>query len=519
MTNEFPGKLGPGQTSASARDQNGSNFDALQRAVAGENDGRTVFVDFDHTLLLANSSEKFLDSARPRIIFAPLLKLLGALQPWRIAGSNGKFVWRELIRFMIVLLLAPWTLILFKNRARRVFASHLNHRLDDVLKTVDPKQIIIVSFGFRFVIEAMIKGTRYEQARVIAPSLLDMARYRRLGKIKMLADLGIEPDPTRDILVTDSAEDDADLLAQTRFPIVIQWPENDTTGALEGAYVPLFYTAKIKRTPSFLVKQVFLEEVLLVIVAFSVFASAFSLSLMVGIGALMTAFLLVYEVGYAENDRVGFHTEENPKLTKNFFRFRGYQLEPYAWIWATLASIIGIWAFDDATNLVALDRLHLSGLGMGVLGHAALVMVWMGVLAASRISFYVFNHVPLRARVFAYFPLHTIKYFGLAALLPLHFVCFALLAAQIVRTWSIYAVRRSGGDVDFVASQSVRLFIFILMIVLLTAAIGPGPVLGIWQTWVLIAFCIARAAPEAWKKLIRRPNSDDNDLGEPQHGL
>ena len=127
----------------------------------------------------------------------------------------------------------------------------------------------------------------------------------------------------------------------------------------------------------------------------------------------------------------------------------------------------------------------------------------MGVILLSRACFWAFNNAPLRWRVYLYLPLHITKYFGPILLFPLNVVGCALLIAQLIRTWALYAIRRSGGDVDYVASQLVRLLFFVGMLAMLAMSLPSSHVFGSWQAWALIAFCVLRAVPEMYRKLVQ----------------
>ena len=81
---------------------------------------------------------------------------------------------------------------------------------------------------------------------------------------------------------------------------------------------PFYYTAKIKRAPGFLIKQVFLEEFWIVLLAFGIFVLPLNLTVFALLILLFCAMLSVYEIGYAQNDRVGQRKEANPKLSQNF---------------------------------------------------------------------------------------------------------------------------------------------------------------------------------------------------------
>ncbi len=465
--------------------------------------GRRIFVDFDHTLFLWNSTEAFIDTCRPSFIMAPMLKLLGALAPWKLAGARGYFVWRDVVRLFFVLVLTPWTAWSFTRRAPAIFAAHLNRRLDNALSAAGPGEIIIVTFGVDFVVRALLRQSRYESVRVIAPSIWSMAGARRRGKTHMLRRKGFIL-TTDDVVITDSAVDDADMLAAAGYPLVRQWPDEINKSALARAYVPLYYTAKVKRTPGFLVKQVFLEEMLVVLLMFAPVAGLFGLQALAALAGLFIAYMLVYEIGYAENDRIGATRETAPRLSDAYDTHKDYPLEPSAWIWAAAITAAAMALMPEATRADALARLGLAGFEPGLLMSIALLAaVWMAALIVARAAFWLFNHVQLAWRVFAYVPLHVTKYFSPVLLLPLHPAGAALGLAQIVRTWSMYAIRRAGGDEHRLSSQMVRLTFFALAgaMMAMMGALSPHE----WGLFALIAvFCIVRALPEMRRKMTGR---------------
>ncbi len=475
---------------------------ALERQLSPGSHPKRVLVDFDHTLFLWNSTEAFVDSTRPAFYTAILLKILGALAPWRMFGKHGYFVWRDFFRMILCYLTAPWTGLVFRRRAGDIFHKQLNTELDRMLAGTPPENIVIVSFGFRHVIRELISGTRYEQATLVAPGLFESLRYRKAGKVEMLRDAGITPDPATDILITDSPIDDADMLA--RLPgrgYVIEWPEANTQPAHRSAYVPFFYTARIKRSPGFLIKQVFLEELPVILLTFAVLDMTIGLALAVSLTLLFVAFMLVYEIGYAENDRIGHAREAAPKLSPAFFRYPDFRLEPHAWIWAAGVSLAGFAILPTSVLAGMLERTGLGGAVSPDMAVFALAAVWIAVLTVARLAFWVFNNAALPWRVFAYLPLHCVKYFGPLVLLAAHPAGIALALAQITRTWSMYAVRRGGGDELVLSSQMVRLVFFILF-----SAVMLGAVNLTQDELVLfgaaLAFCVVRAIPEIRRKML-----------------
>jgi len=294
-------------------------------------DGR-IYVDFDHSLFLWNSTEAFLNEARPAGILAPLLKVVSGLVPWNRLSRNGYFVWRDTVRILMVLLFAPWTIGQFRKAAPSIYARERNVELEAILDGIDPHRIVIVSFGLHWIIRSLLSGSRFEHAVIVAPNLARMAAARRKGKIALLARAGYSVNPDADIVVTDSAKDDADLLAAVRQGHLIEWPAANSSPAHASVYFPFFYTARIKRTPDFLVKQVFLEELPVVLIMFASLHGASIVPTLLCLGLLFVSYTLVYEIGYAENDRVGEAQEADPRLSKAFFAFRSYRLEPDVWI-------------------------------------------------------------------------------------------------------------------------------------------------------------------------------------------
>ncbi len=460
-----------------------------------------VFVDFDHTLLLSNSTELFVGSARPRFVFALMMKLIGLLRPWKLAGQIGAQRWRDVVRVTLVMMLSPGIRARFERSAPDIFQAQLNPALDYILARVPQHQIVIVSFGFDFVLRAMLKGSRYETCALVAPNLNSMARARKDGKVRLLDAAGFQIDAARDIVITDSARDDADILSAAQHPFVIEWPGNSISGAFSGQYLPFVYTAHVKRSPGFLIKQVFLEELPIVLLAFGfAMGSGIDLQRLIALTLLFLAAFIIYEIGYAENDRVGAATEAKPKLGKNYAQYADYRMEPDAWIWAGLVSALAIGVMGADNQARAAPHAGLVDVTPDLWLSLVLLAAWTGVLGLLRGAFWVFNQVSLQWRVFAYLPLHLIKYLAPLILFNISVAGLMLVAAQIVRTWSMYAVRRAGGDETFLPSQFIRLCFFVLLLPILFVARGTPPNPQDWPILLMLAFCILRAMPESARK-------------------
>jgi hypothetical protein len=305
----------------------------------------------------------------------------------------------------------------------------------------------------------------------------------------------------RDIVVTDSKEDE-DLLSCVYSGFLIKPDLEGVGGALQGVYVPFDYTARIKRSTEFVVKQIFLEELVVILLA-TAFYQPFELSIWIGGTLLFMAFFAAYEIGYAENDRIGYATEIKPKLSQHFDKQQDFSLEPDAWIWVAGLTAVGVVLLGPDLAAAALARIGWGGSESELHSLLGVGLLWIFIVVLGRGVFIVYNRLALSWRVFAYLPLHFVKYFSLVIILPSQPAGYALLLAQIVRTWSLYAIRRCSGDMELIASQTVRLTFFVILLVVLQFALQRAVFLD-WHTWVMLAWCIVRAVPEARRKLFSR---------------
>jgi hypothetical protein len=465
--------------------------------VLEQSSGR-LYVDFDFTLFRSSSTEEFLRSGRPAVLAALVSRLTRVLELGTSSRAATPRVWRDAVRTWAVILLMPWTLWLFERRAPELFARLRNRELAKLLESVDPRRVTIVSLGFERFIRQLLRGTALEQVTIVATSLAHPAAIRRVGKLAYLSKVECAPRRDTDIVISDSL-DDADLLGSVAHAYRIEPDLAGVDGKWRDVYVPFDYTARVKRSPAFVIKQIFLEELPVVLLATALF-QPLSMQVWAGAALLFVAFLVIYEVGYAENDRVGRLIELEPKLAPNFDELKHAALEPAAWFWALGFTAAGTWLLGEELASEALAR-------VGVDGYAAplalplAMLLWLGVVALGRGTFYVYNRLPTAWRVFAYVALHVVKYFGLVVFLPSQAVGYALLCAQLVRTWSLYAIRRCGGDVELIASQLVRLVFLLVLLFALTLAAPSSSALGDWHAWVILAWCAARALPEARRKL------------------
>src|SRR5262245_51937601 len=90
-----------------------------------------VLVDFDETLYLRNSTEDFIDCARPGLLALLLLRVLDVIKPWRLTGGIDT---RDTWRVCAISLLFPWTLQRWRSKAPILARRYINQELKAILK-------------------------------------------------------------------------------------------------------------------------------------------------------------------------------------------------------------------------------------------------------------------------------------------------------------------------------------------------------------------------------------------------
>ena len=198
-------------------------LEALEKCIAECDPERRYFIDFDYTLLLASSTDEYLQSARPSLVFRPLLKLIGLLRPWVFRGENGVFLYRDATRLDLMHRLRPALAKDFEKIASACFKAKKNDKLLRMLDLVDPSKITIVSFGLTEAIRLMLRDSRLQCCDIVGSCQKQMISDRQNGKIKMLEAANCLPHPSRDVIITDSDQDDRDLLDYVENGFHIEW--------------------------------------------------------------------------------------------------------------------------------------------------------------------------------------------------------------------------------------------------------------------------------------------------------
>ncbi|MEL6857323.1 MAG: hypothetical protein AAFO74_02985 [Pseudomonadota bacterium] len=199
---------------------------ALKDLIESDHENRHFYVDFDHTLLLTNSTDLLINSARPRFIFLPLFKGLSLLKPLIVMRQKSTLLWRDPIRVRLVRYLQGKQVVeTFRKSSRQMWQRYKNDQLCDLIRKLPPSNVTIVSFGIDEVILNLLEGTSFENIKIVAPSAATMTKERRKGKLGMLRERGVVFDPQRDVVISNSKEDDADLLARVEQSFHIEWAQ------------------------------------------------------------------------------------------------------------------------------------------------------------------------------------------------------------------------------------------------------------------------------------------------------
>ena len=191
-----------------------------------------VLVDLDETLYLRNSTEDFIDCARPGVLALLLLRALDVIRPWRLTGGIDT---RDTWRVCAISFLFPWTRWFWRAKVQLLAAHHANRELKAALKA-RAEQPIILTAGFKSVVTPLLAAMGFADAPLIAVRMWSFTD-RRKGKLHMvMRKLGAET-VGRSLVITNSIND-LELLRSCARPLRTKWPQAVYRQALAGVYLP-----------------------------------------------------------------------------------------------------------------------------------------------------------------------------------------------------------------------------------------------------------------------------------------
>ena len=197
-------------------------------AIVKADKSTVIILDFDETLLLRNSTAEYLNNLRPRLIGFILLTALKLIQPWRwlpipFRGDKTK----DWFLVIVPTILLPWTLFLWRRKARQLADNHGNLELITAVNN-NYSPIIFASLGFEFVIAPILQQLPLKCLRetdrhcLVSCRFLQGAKDRNKGKLLMMQEVLSNEAIASAVLVTDS-KDDLPLLQAVKHPYLVVW--------------------------------------------------------------------------------------------------------------------------------------------------------------------------------------------------------------------------------------------------------------------------------------------------------
>jgi len=404
---------------------------------------RWALLDVDHTLLLGNSTEAFLNQAFPRGLTWLIDRAVFYLH------RSGRLRWipgnpyRDQVRVMVIVMLSPWNLLLWQWRGRRIGASLLNKQLAS-LAPQHKRQVIAVSNGYGFILRPMLRGAGIRWPLIASKLNPFRATVRKKGKLKSIR--ARYPDIQWDaaICVSDSMED-AECLAHCGRGHLRTWADKWQPSP---AYFPLRFTSRGKYDVIGVVRNVLLSDWPLVLLAFVA-----NWSQLGGVSCLFFAMYVIYEWGYFGNQYGATKSEPDARKHRRHDQFRSYPIYLGGLLWALILSAGGLTIMDMLTWPVC--------------------VTWAAGLTGLAAVFWIYNHVSKELRIYAYPALQLPKYFVIAAVLPLPLLGALLLLSQVVWQTAHYWVYRLEGRESRLPRVGPRILLFLTLAIPLIALV-PG---------------------------------------------
>lgn len=451
-----------------------------------------ILLDLDETLYLRNSTEDFIDAARPRLAALLLMRLLDLVQPWRWTGGEPT---RDVWRVRLVMACFPWTVRRWKAQVARLAQAHANVRLRDALDAPGTTTIITTA-GFQPIVEPLVAALGLPQVRIVAARLSCFAD-RRGGKLQMAVGALGGDTVARALVLTDSAQD-LSLLDACARPLRAVWPEARFRHALSGVYLPGQYLSQVKRPGERYIVRGVLQEDFAFWVLSSLALSGQPVTHVLGLLFLLVSFWAIYERGYVDNDLVAARFETDPKLSPAFQDHGVATPRWQPWLWALACGGAGtaLVRWPDVPSPVDL-------------------VAWVAVLMATHAWFTGYNRFDKSTRVWLFAGLQFARSAAFVALVPIVPIGAAALGAHVLAKWVPYHVYRVGGkEWPQAPFHLIRLMFFGVLAALLAFASGWATIFNATGL-ALLVWNLYRAQQELAVALVGARRLDRNRFTEP----
>lgn len=435
--------------------------------------GGPILLDLDETLYLRNSTEDFIDSARPRVLALLLMRLLDFIKPWRwTGGETTRDVWRVRLIYMCF----PWTGSRWKNKVARLAAHFTNQRLMAVLN-VPGATPIIATAGFHSIVAPLVAAIGLPHVQIIA-ARLSTFDDRRNGKLQRTVGVLGDDAVRRALVLTDSAEDLALLDACAR-PLRVVWPEAHRRNALSGVYLPGQYLTHIKRPGARYIVRGILQEDFAFWVLSSLALATLPLLHILGLVFLSVSFWSIYERGYVDNDLIAARFEASPKLSAEFWESPVATPRWQPWIWGFACGAIAILILRWPGSPSPID-----------------FGAWTVVLLATHFWFALYNRFDKPTRIWMFMGLQIARSAAFVALVPIVPIGALALGAHILAKWvPYYAYRLGGKEWPEAPFHLIRLMFFAVLALLVGFSSGFAS-LFTWTALALLLWNLFRARQE-----------------------
>ncbi len=419
-------------------------------------------LDFDETLWLRNSTEEFIRFARPSVIVAIVMQILGMLKPWRLISRDNPDYYRDWIRIWAVVLVSPWSILAWRKHAARIGPAYLNASLLRDIAAICPDRIIVATYGFDFIVKPLAAAIDRNMEVVVASSLRDAPRLRAIGKgCALQRAIGTDA-LTQSIVVTDNFVDQ-DLCNACAHGFYVRWPEAVYEQAGLTPMIPLAYTSKVKRPKeNYLLNGLLGYDYAVLWLAFALFSPAI-LPFSVALGFYLLAFFAVYEIGYFDNDRVGLAKEAKPVVSPEFARYSKNFRPGWAWTFGLVLAALG-------AGVETLGQIGVDGSGGMIADLRMFARNWlfaMLLIGVTRATFVWFNALQPSMRFVPMLVLQVERTLGYALLLPTGPVGALLCISHAIGRWMPYVIYRYGGDRREFPAHVAALVVFLMCFPLL----------------------------------------------------
>jgi haloacid dehalogenase-like hydrolase len=436
-----------------------------------------LLVDLDETLYLRNSTEDFIDCARPGLLALLFLRLLEVLKPWRLTGGADT---RDNWRVGAIATLFPWTRWLWRTKVTFFAEHYVNRELKAAVKA-RAEPIIVLTVGFKPIVAPLLTAMGFADAKVIAARVRSVAD-RRNGKMSMaVRELGADTVSSA-LFVTDSVNDLL-VLQNCAQPLRTIWPRARYRQALSDVYLPGEYISRVKRPGEHYILRGVVQEDFAFWLLSSIGLALNPLTHLVGLLLLLLSFWAIYERGYVDNDLAASRYESDPSLSAAFGRVRVATPALQPWICALVA------------GAVAVATLHPEKVGF-VLYFGR----WTALLISTYACFLFYNRLDKPTRVWLYPILQLARSAAFAVVVPIEPAGVAALGAHVLSRWTSYQVYRmssAGSAWPNVRPELARLISFILLSSIMICSFGSSVMLT-WSALALLLYNVFRARRDTY---------------------